>query len=162
MENLLTFYLERIFAIFPSGSSLATRIKRLEGGVCWLATGQQPNTAILKGTTVPDNKLSQKSKYLSCDPKRHRDRDSYSEQCRGPSFGPHGPPHKQNDPIFLHLGDLVDHFNFVIHHLCKNQIVVISGLLLNDGLWVKTICWDCTWVYFNVKWSGHPPSLWLR
>ena len=98
--------------------------------------GQQPNTAILKGTTVPDNKLSQKSKYLSCDPKRHRDRDSYSEQCRGPSFGPHGPPQKQNDPIFLHLGDLVDHFNFDIniHHLCKNQIVVISGLLLNDGL----------------------------
>ena len=98
---MLTFYLERIFAIFPSGSSLATRIKRLEGGVCWLATGQQPNTAILKGTTVPDNKLSQKSKYLSCDPERHRDRDSYSEQCRGPSFGPHGPPQKQNDPIFL-------------------------------------------------------------
>ena len=136
MENLLTFYLESIFAISPSGSSLATRIKRLEGGVCWLATGQQPNTAILKGTTVPDNKLSQKSKYLSCDPKRHRDRDSYSEQCRGPSFGPHGPPHKPNDPIFLHLGDLVDHFNFDIniHHLCKNQIVVITGLLLNDGL----------------------------
>ena len=79
-------------------------------------------------------RMSQKSKYLSCDPKRNRDRDSYSEQCRGPSFGPHGPPHKQNDPIFLHLGDLVDHFNFVIHHLCKNQIVVISGLLLNDGL----------------------------
>ena len=94
VEKFLTFYLERIFAIFPSGSSLATRIKRLEGGVCWLATGQQPNTAILKGTTVPDNKLSQKSKYLSCDPERHRDRDSYSERCRGPSFGPHGPPQK--------------------------------------------------------------------
>ena len=78
----------------------------------------------------------QKSKYLSCDPESHRDRASYSEQCRGPSFGPHGPPQKQNDPIFLHLGDLVDHFNFDIniHHLCKNQIVVISGLLLNDGL----------------------------
>ena len=52
----------------------------------------------------------------------------------GPFFGPQGPPQKQNEPIFLHLGDLVDHFNLVIHHLCKNQIVVISGMLLNDGL----------------------------
>ena len=34
----------------------------------------------------------------------------------------------------------------------KNQIVeTILGLLLNDGLWVKAICWDCTSVYFNLQ-----------
>ena len=138
---MLTFYLERIFAIFPSGSSLATRIKRLEGGVCWLATGQQPNTAILKGTTVPDNKLSQKSKYLSCDPERYRDRDSYSEQCRGPSFGPHGPPQKQNDPMYLLVSWWGDGVGVDAYGQPDRKISVlftpslrILGLLLNDGL----------------------------
>ena len=29
----------------------------------------------------------------------------------------------------------------------------ILGLLLNDGLWMKAICWDCTSVYFNLQWS---------
>ena len=29
----------------------------------------------------------------------------------------------------------------------------ILGLLLNDGLRVKAICWDCTSVYFNLQWS---------
>ena len=26
-------------------------------------------------------------------------------------------------------------------------------MLLNDELWVKAICWDCTSVYFNLQWS---------
>ena len=26
-------------------------------------------------------------------------------------------------------------------------------MLLNDGLCVKAICWDCTSVYFNLQWS---------
>ena len=27
----------------------------------------------------------------------------------------------------------------------------ILGLLLNDELWVKAICWDCTSLYFNLQ-----------
>ena len=35
-----------------------------------------------------------------------------------------------------------------------NQIVgtIILGLLLNDGLCVKAICWDRNLVYFNLQW----------
>ena len=32
------------------------------------------------------------------------------------------------------------------------KFVRIIGLLLNDGLCVKAICWDCTSVYFNLQW----------
>ena len=35
----------------------------------------------------------------------------------------------------------------------KNCKLKILGLLLNDGLLVKTICRDCTLVYFNLQWS---------
>ena len=38
--------------------------------------------------------------------------------------------------------------------ICKNQIVRKNLLLLTtDGLCVKTICWNCTSVYFNLQWS---------
>ena len=30
----------------------------------------------------------------------------------------------------------------------------ILGWLLNDGLRVTAICWDCTSVYFNIQWSS--------
>ena len=42
----------------------------------------------------------------------------------------------------------------VIWFICKNQIVRKNLLLLTtDGLCVKTICWNCTSVYFNLQWS---------
>ena len=30
---------------------------------------------------------------------------------------------------------------------------MLWGLLPNDRLWVKAICWDCTSVYLNLQWS---------
>ena len=102
------------------------------------------------------------------------------EGCQGPSTGEifllssiwslssvsspnfHQPHHKTDQPWLIKSNIVVI---FITKHntkpktysvICNDgtveSLLRILGLFLNDGLWVKAICWDCTSVYFNLQW----------
>ena len=103
------------------------------------------------------------------------------EGCQGPSTGEifllssiwslssvsspnfHQPHHKTDQPwliksnivIILITKHNTKHKTYSV--ICNDgtveSLLRILGLFLNDGLWVKAICWDCTSVYFNLQWS---------
>ena len=107
------------------------------------------------------------------------------EGCQGPSTGEifflssiwslssvsspnfHQPHHKTDQPWLIKSNIVVI---FITKHntkpktysvICNDgtveSLLRILGLFLNDGLWVKAICWDCTSVYFNLQWFATPP-----
>ena len=77
-------------------------------------------------------------------------------------------PHHKTDQHWLIKSNIV--VIFITKHntkpktysvICNDgtveSLLRILGLFLNDGLWVKAICWDCTSVSFNLQWFATPP-----